>query len=145
MITTAHQDLLASWLCSRIGYIPSQAIKCIGNMIDGKIVGVVGFDGYNGASVMMHVAGDGNWCTRSLLFAAFDYPFKRLRCKMVIGLVPSGNREALRFNERLGFKVENELHDAHPDGSLVLMTMRRDECRWTEERYGKEVRTTAGS
>jgi RimJ/RimL family protein N-acetyltransferase len=143
VITTAHQDILASWLCKRIGYIPSQNVKCIGNIVDGKLAGVVGFDGFNGASVMMHVAGSGNWCTRSMLFATFDYPFRALRCNMVIGLVPSGNKDALRFNQRLGFKIENELHGAHPDGSLFLMSMRREECRYTEARYGKEVRTAA--
>jgi len=143
VITTANQDVLATWLCSRIGLVPSQNIKCIGNVVDGQIIGVVGFDGYNGASVMMHVAGEGNWCTRSMLFATFDYPFKRLHCRVVIGLVPSGNKEAIKFNERIGFKLENELHGAHPDGSLLLMTMRPEECRWMEARYGKEVRSPA--
>lgn len=142
MITTTNQDILASWLCKRIGYLPSQGIKCIGNMIDGRIAGVVGYDGYNGASVQMHSAGEGNWCTRSMLFAVFHYPFIALKCNMVIGLVPSGNKAALHFNERIGFKLENELHGAHPDGSLFLMTMRRNECRFLEARYGQEVRST---
>ena len=145
MIVTAHQDILASWLCHRIGHMPTQAIRCIGEVRDGQIIGVVGFDGYNGASVQMHVAGSPGWVTRSILFAAFDYPFNRLKCKMVLGLVPSGNKEAIRFNERLGFQLENELHDAHPDGALLLMTMRREECRFLEKRYGKEVRTAASA
>ena len=140
MIVTAHQDILASWLCHRIGHMPSQNIRCIGNVTDGRITGVIGFDGYNGASVQMHVAGLPGWVNRSILFAAFDYPCKRLKCNMVIGLVPSGNNEALRFNERLGFKLENELHGAHPYGSLLLMTMRKDECRWLDERLAREVK-----
>jgi RimJ/RimL family protein N-acetyltransferase len=140
VIVTAHQDILASWLCHRIGYMPSQGIRCIGNVQDGRIVGVVGFDGYNGASVQMHVAGEPGWVNKSILFAAFDYPFKRLKCGMVIGLVPSGNKEAIRFNERLGFKLEKELHGAHPDGSLLLMAMRKADCRWLDERLAREVK-----
>jgi RimJ/RimL family protein N-acetyltransferase len=145
VITTAHQDILASWLCQKIGLVPSPAIRCIGQIHDGQIVGVVGFDGYNTASVMMHVAGDGAWCSRSLLFAAFDYPFNRLHCNIVIGLVPSGNKAAVKFNERVGFKLENELKGAHPDGSLLLMTMRREDCRFLEARYGKEVQSPAST
>jgi RimJ/RimL family protein N-acetyltransferase len=143
VIHTANQDILASWLCKRIGYIPSQSIKCIGQVIDGQIAGVIGYDGFNGASVMMHVAGDPGWVTKSMLFAAFDYPFRKLGCKIVIGLVPSGNEAAFRFNQRLGFKLIDEIKDAHPDGSLLLMTMRPEDCRWLEARYGKEVITTA--
>jgi hypothetical protein len=143
VIVTAHQDILASWLCKRIGIVPSQNIKCIGNMIDDKIVGVVGFDGYNGASVQMHVAGSGNWCTRSMLFATFDYPFRVLKCNVVLGLVPSGNADAINFNLRIGFKIIDEIEGAHPDGSLILIAMRREECRFTHERFGREVRTHA--
>jgi RimJ/RimL family protein N-acetyltransferase len=143
VIVTTNQDILASWLCHRIGYMPSQSIRCIGNVIDGQIVGVIGYDGYNGASVMMHVAGEPGWVSKAMLFAAFDYPFKRLKCKMVIGLVPSGNKEAIRFNERLGFKLENELFDAHPDGSLMLMTMRADECRWLDARLSRDLKIGA--
>jgi RimJ/RimL family protein N-acetyltransferase len=143
VIVTAHQDLLASWLCHRIGHMPSQNIRCIGSVVDGQIKGVIGYDGYNGASVQMHVAGTPGWVNKSILFAAFDYPFKRLKCKIVIGLVPSGNKEAIHFNERLGFKLENELQDAHPDGSLLLMTMRSEDCRWLNQRFAREVKVGA--
>lgn len=143
VITTANQDMLATWLCSRIGYVPSPHMKCIGNVIDGQIAGVVGYDGYNGASVMMHSAGEGNWCTRSMLFAVFHYPFAALKCNMVIGLVPSGNEAAIRFNRHIGFDTAAVLHGAHPDGSLLVMTLSRINCRWLGERYGKEVRSPA--
>jgi len=145
VIHTANQDVLASWLCKKIDYIPTPAIKCIGNIVNGQIVGVIGYDGFNRASVHMHVAGEPGWVTKSMLFAAFDYPFRVLKCNMVIGLVPSGNTDAIRFNTRLGFKVENELIGAHPDGALLLMTMRREDCRWLEARYGKEVRSTTAA
>jgi hypothetical protein len=144
VIVTANQDILASWLCKHIGYVPTPNIKCIGQVDhNGNLIGVVGFDGYNGASVSMHVAGHGNWCTRSMLYATFHYPFVALRCRMVIGLVPSGNHAAIRFNERIGFSHRLALEGAHPDGALLLMTMRREDCRFLEARYGKEVRSPA--
>lgn len=139
MIVTSHQDMLATWLCNRIGLTPSPHIQCIGQVQDGKITGVVGFDGYNGASCVMHVAGEGNWCTKSLLFATFDYPFNRLNCNVVMAFVPSGNKAALRFNKHIGFSDPIEISGAHPDGSLLFMTMNKAQCRFLEARYGRQV------
>jgi hypothetical protein len=131
VITTNHQDLLASWLCKRIGLTPTPAIRCIGRLnAAGTLMGVVGFDGYNGASVQMHVAGDGNWISRQLLWAAFDYPFNVMDCKVVFGLIPSGNRDAIRLNDHLGFQTDTVLPHAHPDGALIVMVMYREGCRW---------------
>lgn len=136
MIVTNHQDALVNALCEKIGLAPSPNIRCIGSVsADGmRLKGVVGFDGYNGASVMMHVYGEGNWISRDLLKVAFDYPFNHLNCNMVLGLVPSGNEQALKMNRHLGFKVETVLEGAHPDGALILMVMRREECRWLKMR-----------
>lgn len=141
MIVTNNQDILGSWLCERIGLKPTMDLRCIGRLsADGRsIIGVVGFDGWNGASVQMHVAGEGNWCSRSLLLAAFDYPFRVGKVDMVLGMVPSGNKAALRFNLHIGFKVEHEIVGAHPDGSLIIVSMTRAECRWLKgQRHGQE-------
>lgn len=148
MIYTAHQDLLASWLCKRIGLVPTPHIRCIGRLAsDGSgILAVVGFDGWNGASCEMHVAGEGNWINRALLHAAFDYPFNVVGCNMVLGRVPSGNEQAKRLNLHLGFKIEHEIVGAHPDGSLFIMSMRRAECRWLKElTHGQEIHTGTAS
>ena len=136
MITTQHQDVLAAWLCERIGLVPSFNFKCIGNVrADGSdIMGVVGYDGYNGASVMMHMAGTPHWIDKAILHAAFDYPFNVMGCNQVLGLVPSGNEVALNMNKRLGFEVVAELPGAHPDGALVLMRMTRENCKWLAPR-----------
>lgn len=140
VVVTTMQDVLTTWLCNRIGLTPTPHIKCIGNIDSGGTLrGVVGFDGYNGRSVMMHVAGEGNWCSRSLLWAAFDYVFNVMGCKVAIGLVPSGNESALRFNRKIGFEIIGEINEAHPDGSLFIMTMRRNQCRWLKPRLGREV------
>jgi hypothetical protein len=139
MIVTSNQDLLATWLCHKIKLTPTANIRCIGQIDKTRIVGVIGFDGYNGASCMMHVAGEGNWCTRSLLWAAFDYPFNVMKCNVVFGLIPSSNMVSVQFTKRVGFKVLDEILDAHPDGSLLLMAMRPEECRWLDKRYARDI------
>jgi RimJ/RimL family protein N-acetyltransferase len=139
VIVTTPQDALVMALCKEIGLAPSPDIRCIGSVTDDnmRLLGVVGFDGYNGASVMMHVFGKGNWISRDLLKVSFDYPFNHLKCNLVMGLVPSGNEEALRLNRHLGFKVETVLEGAHPDGALILMVMRKEDCRWLKMKHRK--------
>jgi len=144
MIQTANQEVLARWLCERIGLMPSPHLRCIANVNrDGKILGVVGFDGWNGASCQMHVAGEGNWVTRDLLFAGFDYPFNVAGCRVVLGLVPSGNKQALRFDKHVGFEEVARIKDAHPDGELILLKMRRENCRYLRKQDGQEVISAA--
>lgn len=125
-----RQDELKQWLCDRIGLTPTSDIRLIGSVKGDRILGVVGYDGYNGASIQMHVAGEPGWLNRDLLWACFDYAFNVCKVNVIIGLVPSGNTDALRFNRSLGFKSRLVLDGAHPDGSLWLMTMTRGECRF---------------
>ena len=136
MIVSSNQDVLAGWLCDRIGLVPSPHMKCLGVVsADGQhLRGVIGYDGYNGASVQMHVAGEPQWIGKDILFAAFDYPFNVMGCNVVIGLVPSGNQAALILNRKLGFETLLRIPDAHPDGALVLMQMRRENCKWLAPR-----------
>lgn len=138
--TGAYRD----WLCQRIGLEPTGHIRCLANVNkEGRILGVVGFDGYNGASLQMHVAGEPGWLTRELIWTTFNYAFNICQVNMVIGLVPSGNKDAVRFNTHLGFKTRLVLDGAHPDGSLIVMTMDRAECRYlAKDRHGQEVNAT---
>jgi hypothetical protein len=130
MVSSDDQPALREWLCSRIGLVPTENIQCLGTVNGGRILGVVGFDGYNGASIQMHVAGEPGWLTRGLIKATFDYAFNVCKVNVVLGLIPSGNVQAIRFNSMLGFSVRDTIEGAHPDGSLVLMAMYRRECRY---------------
>jgi len=132
VITVFDQDFLTRWLCQRIGLQPSPDFKAIGSVsyADQRLRGVVGYDGFNGTSVVMHMAGEPGWLDKALLTAAFDYPFNVLGCNQVLAFVPSGNDVALDIDKRLGFEVVVELDGAHPDGSLFVLRMRRENCKW---------------
>jgi hypothetical protein len=136
VITTRHQEFLAHWLCERIGYVPSSNLKCLGSVdsTDTVLRGVVGYDGFNGASVVMHMAGEPGWIDKAMLHAAFDYPFNEMDCNQVLAFVPSGNEAALKINARLGFELVVKLSGAHPDGALFVMRMTRDNCKWLAPR-----------
>jgi RimJ/RimL family protein N-acetyltransferase len=144
MVFSNHQELLARWLCERIGLMPTPHLRCIGNVNrDGKILGVVGFDGWNGASCQMHVAGEGNWISRDLIRATFDYAFNVAGLKVVLGLVPSGNEKALRFDKHIGFTEIARIKGGHPDGALVILELRRENCRYLRNEHGQKVYSAA--
>ena len=146
MVSSDNQDKLVAWLCDKIGLVSTPNIRCIGSLRGTEIVGVVGFDNYNGSSIMMHAAGGPGWVSSGLPYAVFHYAFVMCKSNMVIGLVPSGNVQAIRFNTHVGFKTVLNLEGAHPDGSLLLMTMTTGECRFlNKERYGKKVQASASA
>lgn len=144
MIFSGSQGLLAQWLCTRIGYMPTPWMKCIANVNrDGKILGVVGFDAWNGASCEMHVAGEGNWCSRELLFAVFDYAFNVAQLNVVLGMVPASNAKALRFDKHVGFTEVARIRDGAPDGDMVILELRRENCRYLRGNHGQQTHAAA--
>lgn len=147
MLTSADQVRLTDWLCQRIGYEPTQHMRVIAREdVNGRIIGAVGFDRWNGKSCEMHCAGEGNWLSRELLGAIFRYPFEVAGCSVVLAIVDSANERALRLNEHAGFERVATIEGGHPDGDLVIMQMRREKCRWIQEvKDGQEVESAAAA
>lgn len=113
------------------GHLPENT-QCIGQEIDGKIVAVVGYCNFlpNACEIHVGAATGVNWASKDLLWAVFDYPFNKLGVKVIIGSVCASNEEALRLNRHLGFEIVATIPDAHLDGDLVIMAMRREQCKW---------------
>lgn len=125
------RELLFNWLSERIGLEWSDNFTAIGRFKDGKLVGVVGFTGFNGASCAMHMAGDEpRWASATLIRESFRYAFDVIGCQVVFAIVPSGNARALAIDLKLGFEEVANISGAHPDGSLHILVMRRENCRW---------------
>jgi RimJ/RimL family protein N-acetyltransferase len=128
--------VLHEWLRQRIGIPWSTDFRALARVVDGKIVGCVGFEGFNGKSLRMHMAGDGpGWINREFLQRAFRYPFVTLDLPMVFGVVPSGNTAALEIDRRLGFKELLYVPGAHADGGLHFLQLLRED--WMRSKYGK--------
>lgn len=101
----------------------------------GLLIGVVGYNGFNGNVCMMHCAGDGNWISRDFLRQAFAYPFVQLKLSYLFATVAATNHRAMKLNRHLGFEVLHRLPDGWKDGEdMILMRMRRNQCRWIKER-----------
>lgn len=133
-----HQNQrVGPWVCERTGGTWSAVdSQTVGLEDNGELIAGVVFDHYNGATLAMHVASDGTkrWLNRELLKFCFDYAFNQAGVTKVIGIVGSNNSDALKFDRHLGFVEEARIAQGHPDGDLIFLTMRRDQCRWIRNR-----------
>ncbi len=115
-------------------------LRMIGLMRDdGTIAAAVGYNAWTLSSCWMHVAFDNPHClNRTLLREAFEYPFVKCGLEAVYGLTPKGNDEALRMNDKLGYRRITETIDC------VMFEMTADECRWLKEKeHGRQERRTS--
>jgi hypothetical protein len=86
----------------------------------------------------MHWAGFApSWVSRALIWLAFDYPFRQLDVKKVIGLTPESNVVARNTAIRFGFKIEYLVHDVFKDdpdnlNGMYVLSMRKEDCKWLD-------------
>jgi hypothetical protein len=125
-----------TWLNQRTRLPWSSDLRSVGLMRpDGTIAAAVGFNGWQTNSCFMHVAFDTpHSLTRSLLRAAFDYPFVRNGKEAVYALIDQGNDECLRLVRKLGYR------EIYRTVDCVFFEMKADECRWIKgEKDGQGI------
>ena len=129
------KDRVAPWVGKKL-FARFNADEGIGLEHDGEMIAGVVYENWNGASFVVHIAVQG-LMTRLYLGAIFHYPFVHCGATKLIAPIAESNEESVKFVRNLGFREEARLHDAHPDGSVLLYTMTRDQCRFIGERYGQ--------
>jgi RimJ/RimL family protein N-acetyltransferase len=127
-----EEDRLLPWAQERIGVRFRPDAYTIGLERDGALVAVVVYDAFSEADCNMHIASDGTqaWMNKSLLLAAFAYPFIQLKLRRVTGMVPAKNTRALAFDQHIGFVREGYHPKALPDDDLVSLGLLRENCRF---------------
>jgi len=132
-VVTDNQEHLRGWITGVLGTQFSPYATFIGQEVDGAVKAVVAFDNILDKSCEMHTAAIvPNWISKDLLWACFDYPFNILKVKVILASVASTNKEALKLDRHLGFVDKAYIEDAHIDGDLVILAMRREDCRWLD-------------
>jgi RimJ/RimL family protein N-acetyltransferase len=123
-----------TWLASRAGLSVHPSLEAIkATDTTGRIVGMVGFDGWTPGSVSFHVAVEYPAALRRLIRPAFNLAFVQLKRQVVLATVLSTNKRSLHLVEHLGFRRVCEIKDGWDVGAhLVIHEMRRHECRWLE-------------
>lgn len=136
----SNKIIVGPWVARRTGvdWNPACA-EAIGLVRRDEMVAGVIYTGWNRASFTCHIAVDG-LMTPAYLRAIFHYPFEHCGARKIIAPIVESNRRSIRFVEKLGFRKEAQLLDAHPEGSILLYTMSRDQCRFLGECHGQRPR-----
>lgn len=100
----------------------------------GKILACCACDSFTKTSCATHMAiVDPMVLRHGFLEAIAHHLFVTCNRSNVIGLVPSINAQALRFNEHIGFKEIARIPDGLDEGvDYVIMQMKREDCKWLE-------------
>ena len=130
-VVTDNQEYLKAWLERILFQKFDDKATFIGQEKDGNLVAVVAFCGFLPNACNMHIGSVGeHWMSKDLLWACFDYPFNKLEKKVILVTLEASNEEAVKLNRHLGFHEEVVIKDAHDDGDLMIMTMKREDCKW---------------
>ena len=131
MIVTDNQPCLLEWASKVLDLQFSSDAVAIGQVIDGSLRAVVVYCNFQGKSCQTHICSTGqHWMSKRFLWAIFDYPFEKLKLKVILGVIAGNNEKSLKLSRHLGFKEIAKIPDAHKDGDLVIMTMKPEECKW---------------
>jgi hypothetical protein len=130
-VITNNQQYMRDWLTRILCQKFPEDAQFIGQEKDGNLVAVIAFCNFVNNSCAMHIGTVGeNWMDRNLLWACFDYPFIKLEKKVILATMEASNDEAIKLNRHLGFQDKALIEDAHENGDLLLMTMKKEDCKW---------------
>jgi hypothetical protein len=131
-VITGYDHIFGPWIMAKTGgaWSPGRG-STIGLMNEDKILAATYFTDCNGASILIHAAGEGkDWLNREFLWFNFYYCFEQLGLNKIIAPIESDNTDSIRFCQHIGFTLEATLKDASPKGDILLFTMTREQCRW---------------
>lgn len=136
-ITTENQSQLRDWLSKVGSFDYPLGTACIGQEKDGELIAVVGYNGFLPNSCQIHVAStDVYWLNKDLLFAIFDYPFNKIGVEVILAPIYKGNVKSLNLCRKLGFEIVGDIPFGHPKGDLIVVAMKRNQCKWLQQGEG---------
>ena len=129
------------WIADRAPIYLTPAFQAIAAIDDdGRIAGMVGYDGWTDSACSMHVAFDTPIAAKYLLRPAFEIPFLRLDRQVIVVTVLSTNAKSLHLTRNAGFREVMRGRDWWKPGvDLVWFEMRREDCRFIRKEAAKEA------
>ena len=131
-VAVGQDDIVGPWVTQRSGgtFFLGRGVT-IGICKDDNLIGGFLFEDYNGNSVIVHIASDGNkhFLTKEIAEFVSNYVFHQLKVKVVIAPIASYNEDALKLAVHAGFVENFRIADAAPkDGDIVILTLRPENC-----------------
>jgi hypothetical protein len=113
----------------------------------GALAAVVVYDNFRGRDIEMSVAAEmgSGWCSRSMLWHLFAYPFVQIGCDRVTAITPKKSKRVRKFLKRLGFVEEGRIRKGFETDDAMIYGMLKDECAWIGRKANGQVnaRSTA--
>ena len=135
--TPELKELAAEILSKEINVRPTSDLQAIlwANPETKVIEWCVGYTDFFGKTCQAHIVNLGGKCTpKKLLWAMFDYPFNQIGIEVIIGVVNSNNKEAMKYDQNLGFTEKCRFENVHDNGGdMVIFAMKKSECRFIKE------------
>ncbi len=98
---------------------------------DGHLLGGVIFTQFTGRTVTIHVAAvDKKWLSHDMRWVLANYAFDLLKCEAVIAQVNGSLDNVLDIASRIGFKKVARVPDYFIGYDLVILCLKREDCRW---------------
>ena len=93
------------------------------------IVAAVALDSWSETSCTIHVAIEDPMVLRhGFAHEVFNYVFTFANRKLIIGITPSDNKKALKFNKHIGFKEIYRIRDGYREGvDYVVQEYRKED------------------
>jgi hypothetical protein len=120
------------WLVDRVGcHLTPDAKGILVEDSAGRIRACAVFDWWTANAAQAHLAVDEPIALRTLCAAAFPWFFDTIGYGVLLGFVQGANTRAIRLDKHLGFREVRRVVDGAAKGEdLVILEMRRQDCRW---------------
>ncbi len=128
-----------AWLVERVGCLLTALAKGIA-VVDaaGTVQAVVIWDQWTETLAVAHIAVDSPMALRVLCREGFPWFFRHR--EIMMGHVRASNAKALRLDKHLGFREVHRIKDGFaPGDDLVVLEMRRADCKWLRDSARKEA------
>lgn len=110
---------------------------------DGDLVAGILLESWSHNSVTIHIRVDDPLVFKHRFAEeCFNYIFVTCERGVLIGITPSNNEQALKFNRHIGLKEIYRIRDGYDVGiDYVVQELRKEDCRYIE--HGQEVNSEA--
>jgi hypothetical protein len=121
----------ADWVSENTNQYYSDMITLIGLEKNGELIAVSAYNCFNGTSCQQHmVIKKGEYMTRNFAWFIYYYPFVQLGLTLLIGILPEDNADIIKLAKHAGFEEKYRIDGGHPEGDLLLCTMKKEDCRF---------------
>ncbi len=120
------------WVFERIDPLITKTTKGVVAKDNGKILAAAIFDNWTITSAHIHLIIENSFVLRhGFIEEVMNYFFSTADKEILIGVTPSNNKIALKFNTHIGFVELFRIKDGFMFGvDLVFQELRKADCRW---------------